>query len=166
MDNTIEIKQAGIEDISVIRTLAEEVWPSTYQHILSAGQISYMMDLFYSSGSLTQQFARDSFIIACLDNDPVGFASYNSHSSDGIYKLHKLYVRSTTQGRGLGSALIHFIIASLKLKKARALDLNVNRHNKALVFYEKKGFKIIYEEDIDIGNNFWMNDYVMRLQIN
>jgi GNAT superfamily N-acetyltransferase len=166
MDNTIEIKKADIEDISVIRTLAEEVWPSTYQHILSAGQISYMMDLFYSPGSLTQQFARDSFIIACLNNHPVGFASYTSHSSDGNYKLHKLYVRSTTQGRGLGSALIQFIIASLKIKNGRALELNVNRHNKAVVFYAKMGFKIIYEEDIDIGNNFWMNDYVMRLQIN
>jgi hypothetical protein len=42
------------------------------------------------------------------------------------------------------------------------LELNVNRHNPATVFYQKMGFEIVYSEDIDIGQGFWMNDYVMR----
>jgi ribosomal protein S18 acetylase RimI-like enzyme len=41
----------------------------------------------------------------------------------------------------------------------------VNRHNRALHFYEKQGFKIIREEDIDIGSGYFMNDYVMELTI-
>jgi ribosomal protein S18 acetylase RimI-like enzyme len=43
--------------------------------------------------------------------------------------------------------------------------VNVNRHNKALHFYEKYGFKIIREEDIDIGEGYFMNDYVMELKL-
>jgi hypothetical protein len=45
------------------------------------------------------------------------------------------------------------------------LYLNVNRHNKARLFYEKLGFIIAREEDNDIGNGFYMNDYVMEKKL-
>ena len=44
---------------------------------------------------------------------------------------------------------------------ALVLQLQVNRNNKAKSFYEKIGFKVIEEADFDIGNGFFMNDYVM-----
>ena len=34
----------------------------------------------------------------------------------------------------------------------------------AVGFYEKLGFTVIKEEDIDIGNGFFMNDYFMTEQ--
>ena len=43
-----------------------------------------------------------------------------------------------------------------------SLQLNVNRNNKAKEFYERQGFAVIKEEDIDIGNGYLMNDYVME----
>ncbi len=42
------------------------------------------------------------------------------------------------------------------------LLLNVNRCNKARNFYEARGFQVIAEEDIDIGNGYLMNDYLMQ----
>ena len=50
-------------------------------------------------------------------------------------------------------------------ENARSLLLNVNRHNKAISFYKKYGFDIIAEEDIDIGNGYYMNDYVMEKKL-
>jgi diamine N-acetyltransferase len=82
-----------------------------------------------------------------------------------IYKLHKLYVLPAEQGKGTGKALIEFIINDIKSKNARALRLNVNRYNNARSFYERLNFKIISTEDIDIGNGFFMNDYIMELKI-
>jgi ribosomal protein S18 acetylase RimI-like enzyme len=41
----------------------------------------------------------------------------------------------------------------------------VNRENKAIGFYNKLGFTIIAEEDIPIGNGFFMNDYVMQISL-
>ncbi|RZM14506.1 MAG: GNAT family N-acetyltransferase, partial [Pedobacter sp.] len=32
-------------------------------------------------------------------------------------------------------------------------------------FYEKLGFQVIREEDIDIGNGFYMNDFVMEKKL-
>jgi ribosomal protein S18 acetylase RimI-like enzyme len=51
-------------------------------------------------------------------------------------------------------------------KGGTALRLNVNRHNTAKSFYEKLGFIITGTEDADIGNGFFMNDYVMEKQLN
>jgi ribosomal protein S18 acetylase RimI-like enzyme len=60
--------------------------------------------------------------------------------------------------------LLYHIIGEIKKTGATSLQLNVNRHNKALHFYEKQGFKIIRKEDINIGSGYFMNDYVMELK--
>jgi ribosomal protein S18 acetylase RimI-like enzyme len=165
MTNKVIIRKAGVKDVATIKKLAESVWPFTYKDILSPEQIEYMMELFYSDASLKEQFNRHTFLLAYLDNEPVGFASYSLISAEGNHKLHKLYVSTQVQGRGLGKALINFIIDALKLLDATTLELNVNRNNKATSFYERLGFEVIREEDIDIGNGYFMNDYVMRLTI-
>ncbi len=97
----------------------------------------------------------------------MGFASYSPKQSGvfDCYRLHKLYVLPNQQGKGTGKLLIDFIIDEIKQAGATILELNVNRHNKALHFYNKIGFTIAREQDIDIGNGYFMNDYVMELQL-
>ena len=56
------------------------------------------------------------------------------------------------------------VINNIKASGGQVLELNVNRYNKALVFYEKMGFRTIREEDVPIGP-YWMNDYVMCKQL-
>lgn len=156
------IRQADVGEIDTIRWLAEKIWPQTYRDILTQPQIEYMMDLFYSRASLMNQFAKDTFLLLFAGEAPEGFASYAPSAEPGIYKLNKIYVSPDMQGHGLGSALICHIKSRLQATNATALQLNVNRDNKARFFYEKLGFKIIRSEDIHIGHNFWMNDYVME----
>lgn len=45
------------------------------------------------------------------------------------------------------------------------LLLNVNRFNKAVEFYKAIGFNILFEENIEIGNGYLMEDYVMKLEL-
>src|SRR5687767_13644622 len=110
MSSNLEIRKAGAEDISVIRKLAEQTWPLTYGDILTSAQIDYMMNLFYSDASLRKQITSQhhQFIVASIDSTPVGFASYNLIDNKGTYKLQKLYVDPSIQGRGLGKALIDY----------------------------------------------------------
>lgn len=158
------IRKADINDIPVINALARSIWPKAYQHILSASQIEYMLHLFYHPDALKEQMKTHHFIIAEL-GEPIGFASYAASEQPGVYKLHKLYIKTDIQWKGLGKMLVNYILQQLKIIGASALDLNVNRHNKARLFYEKLGFLVIRNEDIDIGNGYQMNDYVMRLDI-
>jgi len=161
----LTIRPAAISDIQLIRNISFEVWPKTYSSILTPDQIDYMMELIYSEASLQQQMAKGhQFVLVYDDEQPVGFASFNE-IEPGVYKLQKIYVSSNLQGKGTGKYLMDHIINLIKPKGATALRLNVNRHNKARYFYERLGFGIIAEEDIDIGNGYFMNDYVMEKKI-
>jgi len=165
MNATLSIRLAELDDINAIGFLAQQIWPEAYGHILPQEQLEYMLGLFYSPAALRRLMLEDghSFLMVEEDGEPIGFASWSPYGDPGVYKLHKLYVLSGRQGKGMGKAILNFIYEDIR--GATALQLNVNRQNKALQFYEKMGFSIIREEDIDIGNNYFMNDYVMELRL-
>jgi GNAT superfamily N-acetyltransferase len=164
METELEIRMADADDINTIAYLAQLIWPITYREILSQDQLEYMLRLIYSPEALKNQMNNQhQFLIAELNEDPVGFASYSAiNEQEGIFKLHKLYVLPEFHGKGLGKAILDFIAEEILAHGATRLYLNMNRQNKARRFYEKYGFNIIKEEDVDIGNNYFMNDYVME----
>ncbi len=159
----LTVRDATIEDIPLIRRLTNIIWPATYSTILSREQIEYMLEMMYSSESLKKQMEElhHQFLLCYDDDEAVGFASY-SPTGEGIYKLHKIYVLPNQQGKGIGKFIVAHIVDAIQPRGAVALDLNVNRHNPAKTFYEKLGFTVIRDEDIDIGGSYWMNDFVMR----
>ena len=166
MESDLEIRTADADDINTIGYLAQQIWPVAYREILSPAQLEYMLKMIYSPEAIKQQMnLQQQFLIAELDDDPVGFASYSSLSKDGLFKLHKLYVLPGLHGKGLGKALLDFITEEIISLGATTLRLNMNRKNKAKLFYERNGFTIIKEEDVDIGNNYFMNDFVMEKKL-
>lgn len=166
MESELEIRLADTDDISTIGYLAQQIWPVAYKEILSPEQLEYMLKLMYSPEALKEQMnMQHRFLIAELAGNPVGFASYSSINDEGAYRLHKLYVLPEFHGKGLGTALLDFITEEIISHGATTLRLNMNRNNKAKNFYERTGFLIIKEEDIDIGNNYFMNDYVMEKRL-
>jgi ribosomal protein S18 acetylase RimI-like enzyme len=105
------------------------------------------------------------FIICYSDDVPAAFASYGE-IEPGIYKLHKIYILTSQQGKGIGRYMINYIVDELKQEGIGELRLNVNIHNHAaMAFYEKMGFRHVRDEDIDIGNGYFMNDHVLGLMI-
>lgn len=160
----IAVRKVGAEALPVIRNLANIIWPLTYSEIITPQQVDYMMELIYSSQSLQKQIAKGhQFIIALEDEKPVAFASYSAKDEHlPVYHLHKIYILPNKQGKGIGKSLVNYIKEDIA--PATTLQLNVNRQNKALQFYQKMGFKIIAEEDIAIGNDFYMNDYILELK--
>lgn len=165
METPFDIRTAGIEDITTIRNLAYAIWPAAYGAILVPAQIGYMLQLLYSAQALQEQMSRHHFLLAHQQGRQAGFAAYSPAADPGVYKLHKLYVLPGLQGLGLGRALMQAVIDAIRPLEASALDLNVNRQNKARHFYKRLGFVIIREEDISIGSGYYMNDYVMRLNL-
>ena len=161
-----EIRKATSNEIPIIRELTFKVWPQTYASILSKEQIDYMLEMMYSNKSLALQMAEGSqFIIVQDTKKPVGFASYKPVAIN-IYKLDKIYILQTQQGKGIGKFVIDYILQQIKDRGAESLQLQVNRNNiNAKSFYEKIGFRIIQEADFEIGNGYFMNDYVMEKKV-
>ena len=162
----MKIKQASTQDIPAIQSIAFATWPVTYGEILSEQQLDYMLDLIYSESSLRKQMINKKFIILFDERQqPQGFASYFTLEDPDIFKLDKLYVFPKMQGSGSGKALLNYVIDDVINQGATALRLNVNIHNKAKSFYEKNGFSVIGEADIDIGNGYFMNDFIMQRKL-
>ncbi|HYE53853.1 MAG TPA: GNAT family N-acetyltransferase [Chitinophagaceae bacterium] len=164
MSEVLLIRNADLDDINTIGYLAYQVWPAAYKDILSFEALHYMLQHFYSPAALREQMMikHHAFLLAeTEDEEPVGFASY-SNLGKGVFKLHKLYVLPSTQGKHVGRSLMEVVEEECREAGATSLILNVNRFNKAKNFYEKLGFSIIKEEDVDIGNGFVQEDYVLQ----
>ena len=163
----ILLRKATEQDIPVIQHIAAMTWEPTYVPIIGREQVDYMLKTMYSKLALLEQLqAGDEFLIAEMGSKDVAFASYGRiPGKDGAYKLHKLYVLPTAHGKGIGKFLINEVVNKVRRAGGHSLALNVNRSNKAKDFYEKAGFKIKETVDQDIGNGFYMNDYVMELPI-
>ncbi len=165
MEGDLSFRSANSQDIPTIQHLISRIWPKAYSHILSAEQTAYMLDMMYSDSALqTQLSTGHHFIIADLDGVPSGFASWEK-KGDHLCKLHKIYVLPDSQGSGIGKKLITCIRELAIEEGCFILQLNVNRNNIAKSFYEKIGFSVVREEDIDIGAGYLMNDYVMQMSI-
>lgn len=162
----LSVTKATSADIPLIRQLTFAIWPQTYSHMISQQQIDYMLEMMYSPAVLQKQIEEEgcTFIIVHEDGEPVAFASYEE-TEPATWKLNKIYILPSQQGKGTGTFIIHYIADEIKEKAAKALQLQVNRQNKAKDFYEKLGFKIIKTADFDIGNGYFMNDYVMELTL-
>lgn len=163
---SLAIRPATLADIPTIIELAEATWEPTYRFIISKEQIDYMYRVIYTPASLQRQMAEQghTFLLLYTDEHASGFASFSAQATAGLYKLHKIYVLPSHQGRGLGHHLVQAVEQAVQRAGGRTLELNVNRHNPALAFYERLGFQQHHEEDIPIGP-YWMNDYVMRKEL-
>lgn len=164
----IVIQRNTDENFTSIRAIATAVWPIAYGPILSEPQLDYMMQMMYSIPSLQLQAneKKHRFILAKEEETVLGFASYEfNYRKKPKTKIHKIYVLSYQQGKGIGKELINFIVNEAKERHQKGLILNVNKKNTAIRFYESIGFTISHEEVIDIGNGFVMDDFVMEKTI-
>src|SRR6476661_2656395 len=167
MSDVLVIRTAEAEDINTIGYLAYQIWPTAYKDILTFEQLHYMLQYFYSPEALRDQMLKShhTFLLAeTEEEDPVGFASFSKVRQD-VFKLHKLYVLPGLQNMNVGRSLLECVLEEVGIEGGKRLQLNVNRNNKAISFYEKLGFKIIGEENVDIGNGVLQEDYVMEREI-
>ena len=167
------VRSVGPEGIMHIQDMAEVVFRHTYREILSSEQMEYMMDWMYSSSSLVRQMEEGHvYYIAFCENTPCGYVSVQP---DGVtdddrmlWHLQKIYVLPSEQGNGLGRILFDKVMEHVTREsygRPALLELNVNRNNSAVGFYQHLGLKILRQGDFHIGNGFYMNDYIMGIDI-
>lgn len=159
----LSIKEATLNDIPVIHELAADIWRQYYPDIITVEQIEYMLDKMYSEASLKEQMNNDHRFFLAIEDKPVGYFSYSQLSTHDFF-LHKLYVKTSGHRKGAGKQMLDHIIKLIPT--GSSLRLTTNRKNfKAINFYFKNDFIIEEVKDIDIGNGYWMKDFVMLRNI-
>ena len=165
----LRIRKANIDDCQLIHELAEQVFPMTYKDIITPEQCDFMMDWMYSIPNLQKQMLEDGHIYFLTSDDEghdIGYISVQQQG-DHLWHLQKIYVLPHYQGLKAGKFM--FLEALKYIKKVHpepcVVELNVNRNNKAVAFYEHMGMHKDRQGDFPIGNGFYMNDYIMAINI-
>lgn len=164
------IRRASVEDIPLIRKMAEVVFPDTYRTILSPEQLEYMMDMMYSEANLLRQMTDEGNVFFIDENRGYASVRPDGMMEDGRPRFHleKIYVMPQCQKTGLGRQLFETVKAEASQMAAHRpyrLELNVNRNNPALQFYQHLGMFKARQGDFPIGNGYYMNDYIMALDL-
>lgn len=157
------------KELDEVCKIAWATWPVCYKELLTAEQIEYMLQLFYTPEQLDKNCFQKGHLFYLLkqEDQAIGFASIELNHQELLQtKLHKLYVLPGFQQLGAGKMLFNEMITIAKDDHQQNFTLHVNRGNPAISFYEKWGFEIIKEEDFDIGKGHFMNDFLMRKTLN
>lgn len=161
-------KSITTDEAPLIRNLASKIWSNTYGPILSAEQLDYMFEMMYAVESIREQMTERGhrFFIVDINGVPSGYISIEK-INDKKFNFQKIYTLPAVQGKGVGRYLVEQGIAYLKqnYETPFTIELFVNRENKAVGFYNHLGFKTVGTRDHPIGNGYYMNDYIMNLEV-
>ena len=162
------IRKATTADCELIHKLAWQIFPETYKEILTKEQTEYMMEWMYSLENIRKQMEEEghTYYIAYEECEAAGYVSIQPLEKD-LFELQKIYVLPYYQKYHLGRQLFEQAVKAIRELHPEPclMELRVNRHNPALGFYEHMGMKKLREDDCHIGNGYYMNDYIMGLDI-
>ena len=162
------IVKATTSHCTLIHDMAQVVFRDTYREIISSEQMEYMIDWMYSLDNLHKQMTEDGhvYFIGYWDNKPCGYISIEQQGDD-LFHLQKIYAMPSFQGKGIGKKLFSSAIDYIKSihPTTCSMKLNVNRNNKAVEFYKHMGMIQLRQGDFEIGNGYYMNDYIMGIEI-
>lgn len=153
-------------NLQKVFNLASEIWNDNYKEMISQEQIDYMLNLMYNPNRV-QQDLKEGYVWEFIEhnNETVGYLAYVIKDDNRVF-LSKIYLKSSAQGLGLGKTSLGRVTNYAKENNCRAVYLTVNRGNeKGVRAYKGFGFKIIAEEDFDIGSGFIMDDYIFEYKI-
>lgn len=160
----MKITKATIENIPLIKEIAEKSWRKHYPGILSNEQIEYMLEQMYSETELKNHFENPNYHYYLLSDDEnfLGIMGFENHYQKDTTKLHRIYILEEAKGKGVGKFAINFLKNQAKESGDQRIILAVNKQNSSYHFYTSQGFNIYEEGVFEIGNGYVMDDYLME----
>ena len=157
----------SIESINKTESLAKEIWQQHYLSIIGQEQIDYMLNKFQTAAVIQEQI--DSGYLYFLIKNEQGYKGYLAlvpdHDGQRLM-ISKIYVDQNARGLGMGQALFDHTLAQAKALKLNKVWLTVNIYNTdSINWYLKRGFSKVDEVKADIGNGYFMDDYILEYQL-
>lgn len=155
------------EDLEYVATLAKDIWTDYYVPIIGEKQVEYMLIKFQSSAAIKSQITEGAeYYLIKTDDKLIGYAGLVLDESREKILLSKLYVSNVMRGKGAGKALLDFIEIKCLNENISFIWLTVNKmNNESINWYKRQGFVLTDEVKSDIGNGFFMDDYIMEKRI-
>lgn len=164
----IFIREANTEDIPTIQTIANITWPKTFALLMSEAQVSYMIEMMYSTSALEHQMDKEDhhYLLAFYNGKAVGYSSYElNYKSEPHLMMHKLYLLPSSQGLGVGRSIINYLHHIAQEQQQKLVQLQVlNTNQKAKAFYEKLEFKKVRQvpKVLDDGMGIFIDNVMVK----
>ena len=144
------------EDFEHLYEFMYPLWHETYSEILPKEQIDFLLDKYFSKDGIAYYLSQG---YEYYKLDDIGVLVYVQREAD-VY-MDKLYLLPQARGKGYPA----FAFEQMA-KRGKDIMLSANRQNaRALKCYQKNGFVIVEEKEIDFGNGMINYDYVLRKTI-
>ncbi len=151
-------------DIDCVASLARVVWTEHFTPIIGGLQVEYMLAKYQSPKAIESQIADGAeYYLATIDNQAVGYVGLIPDWAGNKMMLSKLYLKAAMRGKGVGKKLLDFVEGRCVSANVTTVWLTVNRFNEGTVsWYKRRGFVVIDEVKKDIGEGYFMDDYIME----
>lgn len=152
-------------EIETMSRLATNILREYYDPLIGVSQNDYMLSIFQTPTAIKEQYERGyQYYFICLNNENIGFLAFYLRK-DHLY-LSKIYLKKEYRNKGYGRIILSFLKEETLKLGVYKIELNVNKYNPTRFVYEALGFKKVRDECNDIGNGYFMDDYVYALEIN
>lgn len=142
----IVIREMVNEDIKDVQKIATQSWHTTYKGIIPYNIQENFLNTAYSYDMMRKRLANSYLFVAEEKNQVVGFADFSTVTHKGQGNLNAIYLLSTSQGNGIGTALLQKGIE--EIGHVDEIYVEVEKENKmGIHFYKAKGFKTVKEYD-------------------
>ena len=161
--NFVKLTKGDINGIKEMSEMATAILREYYDPIIGKEQNDYMLKMFQSVEAVKEQLDHGyNYYFAKDEGQNAGFLAY--YPREGSLYLSKLYLYKNQRGKGFSRVMLEFLKEKAKELGLNRIEINVNRNNPSVQIYEKLGFTVAWTEKNDIGNGFYMDDYVYALE--
>lgn len=148
----ITIQKATTDHIEGIAKVCIDAYWVTYKELLSHKYIERMINEFYTYDNILKEVTTvnrqwNGWMVAIDDGKVIG-AGAGGMISENHGELFVLYLAPNRRNEGFGSMILDAVTKELKAYGAKEQWVSVTKDNeKAIPFYEAKGFNFIHEQD-------------------
>jgi ribosomal protein S18 acetylase RimI-like enzyme len=155
----MNIVTASYSDFEKLEQLASFIWRESYTELLGENQVEYMLGRFQNAAAFSRQISEGYIYRVVYDGDEMIGYTASVLQGERIF-LSKLYLKKSYHGQGIGRIMLEDVISLYP--EARAIFLTVNKNNPVYEIYRHLGFETIEAVCTDIGEGYFMDDYVMQ----
>jgi diamine N-acetyltransferase len=169
----MKLRYGNIHDATILSELGAKTFYDTFARDNTPENISLYMKKSFSIEIQLNELSRPDiiFLIAELEEEPVGYAKLKMNSEDqavkgtNLIEIERIYASQKYIGKGIGRELMKACISEARQRECDKVWLGVwEKNHRAIDFYAKWGFKEVGTHIFMLGNDP-QRDFVMELNL-
>ena len=169
----MEITPCTLSDLTDLCQISVQTFTESFKQLNNPADFDEYISRAYTPQRMTAELQNlgSNFFFLKIENQILGYLKINvapaqSEINDPeSLEIERIYLLKTAQNKQLGHKMLQYAIEIATQKQKKYIWLGVwEKNEKAIRFYEKKGFRIFDKHIFEIGNDP-QTDFLMRLEL-